>query len=157
MDSTTILRDAGLRVTKQRTAVIAALFAQPHASTQLVLDRVRHDVGSVSTQAIYDVLGTLTEHGVARRIQPAGSVPRYELRTGDNHHHLVCRECSEVVDIDCATGEAPCLDADDLQNQAPGFIIDEAEITFWGLCARCAPIRPEFQTDRTKHGGKHGN
>jgi Fur family ferric uptake transcriptional regulator len=103
-----------------------------------VIGAVRADVGQVSTQAVYDVLNTLTGHGIVRRIQPAGSTARYELRVGDNHHHLVCRGCGRVVDVDCATETAPCLDTSDLEVRAPGFVVDEAEVTFWGLCDTCS-------------------
>ncbi len=92
----------------------------------------------MSHQAVYDVLHTLADQGLVRRIQPAGSVARYELRVGDNHHHVVCRSCGDVVDIDCATGAAPCLDPSDLDVHAPGFELHEAEVTYWGLCATCA-------------------
>ena len=102
----------------------------------------------MSHQAVYDVLHTLVDQGLVRRIQPAGSVARYELRVGDNHHHVVCRSCGAVVDIDCAIGTAPCLDASDLDVRAPGFVMDEAEVTYWGLCAACAGST-EPQPDRT--------
>jgi Fur family ferric uptake transcriptional regulator len=133
------LRARGLRVTKQRVAVMTALSAAPHAGADAVLRRVRGDVGQVSTQAVYDVLNALTERGLVRRIQPAGSTARYELRVGDNHHHLVCRACGAVTDIDCATGSAPCLETSDLRVHSPGFVVDEAEVTFWGLCPDCSP------------------
>ena len=128
-----LLRDAGLRVTKPRLAVLGALAAHPHSGADAVLGVVRRQLGGVSTQAVYDVLNVLADRGLARRIQPAGSVARYELRSGDNHHHVVCRRCGVVGDVDCATGEAPCLDASDTQ----GFVIDEAEVTYWGLCPDC--------------------
>ena len=132
------LREHGLRVTKQRISVMSALASRPHSGADAVLSAVRADVGQVSTQAVYDVLNTLTGHGVVRRIQPAGSTARYELRVGDNHHHLVCRSCGRVVDVDCATETAPCLDTSDLEVRAPGFVVDEAEVTFWGLCDTCS-------------------
>ena len=143
----TVLRDRGLRVTKQRVAVISALTDAPHSGADAVLSWVRQEVGQVSTQAIYDVLNTLTDRGLARRIQPAGSSARYEMRVGDNHHHLVCRQCGAVTDIDCATETAPCLDAADLDQHAPGFVVDEAEVTFWGVCRTCAPATPTHDTD----------
>lgn len=136
-DHAATLRGQGLRVTKQRVAVMSALAAAPHSGADAVLGRVRDEVGQVSTQAVYDVLHVLTDRGLVRRIQPAGSSARYELRVGDNHHHLVCRSCGSVVDIDCATGEAPCLETRDLDVHAPGFVVDEAEVTFWGLCMSC--------------------
>jgi Fur family ferric uptake transcriptional regulator len=141
------LRDSGLRVTKQRVSVLTALAERPHSGADAVLRDVRRDVGQVSTQAIYDVLNTLTDRGLVRRIQPAGSSARYELRVGDNHHHLVCRRCGAVTDIDCATQTAPCLEAGDLDQHAPGFVIDEAEVTLWGVCATCSENQP---------GGQHG-
>ena len=132
-----LLRGAGLRVTQPRLAVMAALERRPHASADVVLAAVRES-RPVSHQAVYDVLHTLADLGLVRRIQPAGSVARYELRVGDNHHHVVCRGCGDVVDIDCATGTAPCLDPADLDVHAPGFVLDEAEVTYWGLCPGCA-------------------
>ena len=135
------LRERGLRVTKQRVAVMSTLALHPHSGADRVLAEVRATVGQVSVQAVYDVLNTLTERGLVRRIQPAGSTARYELRTGDNHHHLVCRGCGSVVDVDCATRTAPCLDATGLDRAAPGFVVDEAEVTFWGLCEACSRPR----------------
>jgi Fe2+ or Zn2+ uptake regulation protein len=128
-----LLRESGLRVTRPRLAVLGALAAHPHAGADTVLGAVRRDLGGVSTQAVYDVLNVLAERGLARRIQPAGSVARYELRSGDNHHHVVCRDFGAVSDVDCATGEAPCLDA----SETHGFVIDEAEVTYWGICPDC--------------------
>ena len=138
LDPTAVLRSSGLRVTKQRVAVISALAEAPHSGADAVLGRVRDEVGQVSTQAIYDVLNVLTDRGLVRRIQPAGSSARFELRVGDNHHHLVCRRCGAVADIDCATETAPCLEAADLDQHAPGFVVDEAEVTFWGVCSTCS-------------------
>ena len=132
------LREHGLRVTRQRISVMAALASRPHSGADAVLTAVRADMGQVSTQAVYDVLNTLTGRGIVRRIQPAGSTARYELRVGDNHHHLVCRGCGTVVDVDCATETAPCLDTSGLDARAPGFVVDEAEVTFWGLCDTCS-------------------
>lgn len=132
-----LLRAAGLRVTQPRLAVLGALEALPHAGADAVIAAVRESL-PVSTQAVYDVLNTLADKSVVRRIQPAGSVARYELRIGDNHHHLVCRSCGNVTDIDCATGSAPCLDPADLGTHAPGFAVDEAEVTYWGLCSDCS-------------------
>jgi Fe2+ or Zn2+ uptake regulation protein len=133
-----MLRQAGLRVTRPRLAVLAALRDAPHSGADAVLTAVRRDAGAVSTQAVYDVLNVLAGRDLVRRIQPAGSVARYELRIGDNHHHVVCRGCGAVSDVDCATGEAPCLDTtDDL-----GFVIDEAEVTYWGTCPDCQKPPP---------------
>jgi Fur family ferric uptake transcriptional regulator len=137
-DPAQCLREHGLRVTKQRISVMAALAATPHSGADAVIGAVRADVGQVSTQAVYDVLNTLTGRGLVRRIQPAGSSARYELRVGDNHHHLVCRGCGAVVDVDCVSGAAPCLDASEVDRHAPGFVVDEAEVTFWGLCGTCS-------------------
>lgn len=129
-----MLRDVGLRVTRPRLAVLAAVHDHPHTETESVIERVRRDSGPVSHQAVYDVLRALTDAGLLRRIQPAGSVARYEARVGDNHHHVVCRSCGEVVDVDCAVGEAPCLAAYD----DAGYQIDEAEVVYWGRCPDCA-------------------
>ena len=130
---TDALRDAGLRVTGPRVAVLRALAAHPHADTDTLAEAARADLGSVSTQAVYDVLRALTDSGLARRIEPAGSPARFEIRVGDNHHHVVCRHCGAITDVDCAVGERPCL----APSEAHGFVIDEAEITFWGLCPDC--------------------
>jgi len=132
-DRGTLLRAAGLRVTQPRLAVLEALAVRPHAGADTVLAAVRESL-PVSTQAVYDVLNILTARGVVRRIQPAGSVARYELRVGDNHHHVVCRSCGVVADVDCAVGVRPCLHASDTH----GFVIDEAEVTYWGLCPACS-------------------
>jgi Fur family transcriptional regulator, stress-responsive regulator len=129
-----MLRSAGLRVTRPRLAVLAAVHGSPHADTDSLIETVRRDSGPVSHQAVYDVLRTLTEVGLVRRFQPEGSVARYETRTGDNHHHLVCRSCGAIVDVDCAVGEAPCLTASD----AAGYAIEEAEVVYWGRCPDCA-------------------
>jgi Fur family ferric uptake transcriptional regulator len=131
-----LLRESELRVTRPRLAVLEVLDAHPHIDTDAVIDRVRTDHLEVSHQAVYDVLRAFTTAGLVRRIEPAGSAARYELRVGDNHHHLVCRSCGTVADVDCAVGDAPCLTASDDQ----GFAIDEAEVVYWGLCPDCAPI-----------------
>ena len=158
-----MLRDAGLRVTQPRLAVMAALERHPHAGADVILSAVRQ-TRPVSHQAVYDVLHTLADLGLVRRIQPAGSVARYELRVGDNHHHVVCRSCGDVVDIDCATGSAPCLDPSELDVHAPGFVLHEAEVTYWGLCAACAgttepqpdlTARPRTETSRTTEKRKN--
>ncbi|PUA81234.1 Fur family transcriptional regulator [Nocardioides currus] len=128
-----LLRGAGLRVTQPRLAVLRAVGDAPHADTATVLGAVRAELASVSHQAVYDVLDALTRSGLVRRIQPAGSVARYELRVGDNHHHVVCRSCGAVADVDCAVGARPCLDASDTH----GFVVDEAEVTYWGTCPAC--------------------
>jgi Fur family ferric uptake transcriptional regulator len=133
-----LLRDAGLRATRPRVAALTAVYEHPHADTGSIIGVVREDLGDVSTQAVYDVLGALTTVGLVRRIEPAGSVARYESRVGDNHHHVVCRSCGSIADVDCAVGDAPCLTASDAQ----GFTIDEAEVTYWGLCPDCSPAQP---------------
>lgn len=129
-----MLRDAALRVTRPRVAVLTAVHGHPHADTDTVIRSVRTDLPDVSHQTVYDALNALTAAGLVRRIQPSGSVARYESRVGDNHHHVVCRVCGVIADVDCAVGEAPCLTAsDDL-----GFAIDEAEVIYWGVCPDCA-------------------
>jgi Fe2+ or Zn2+ uptake regulation protein len=134
-DLARMLREVGLRVTRPRTAVLSAVHEHPHADTDSILGFVRRDHGDVSHQAVYDVLRALTATGLLRRIQPTGSLARYEARVGDNHHHLVCRSCGAIVDVDCAVGEAPCLTAGD----AAGYAIDEAEVIYWGRCPDCMP------------------
>jgi Fe2+ or Zn2+ uptake regulation protein len=129
-----LLRGASLRVTRPRVAVLAAVYGHPHADTSSILDAVRERLGEVSQQAVYDVLGALTEAGLVRRIHPPGSVARYESRVGDNHHHVVCRACGVIEDVDCVVGAAPCLTAAD----HTGYVIDEAEVVFHGLCPACA-------------------
>jgi len=129
-----MLRGATLRVTRPRLAVLTAVHDHPHADTDSIIGVVRKDVGEVSHQAVYDVLRALTVAGLVRRIQPSGSVARYESRTGDNHHHIVCRSCGVVADVDCAVGTTPCLTASDDH----GFAIDEAEVVYWGLCPDCS-------------------
>ena len=133
-----LLRGAGLRVTRPRLAVLAAVRAQPHTDTDAVLRTVRAELGSVSHQAVYDVLRALTTAGLVRRIEPAGSVARYEARVGDNHHHVVCRTCGAIADVDCAVGEAPCLTASDEH----GYAVDEAEVVYWGRCPACLTAAP---------------
>jgi Fur family transcriptional regulator, stress-responsive regulator len=128
------LRVADLRVTRPRLAVLEAVEANPHADTDTIFGAVRAELPEVSRQAVYDVLAALTGVGLLRRIQPSGSVARYESRVGDNHHHIVCRSCGVIADVDCAVGEAPCLTASD-QN---GFVLDEAEVIYWGLCPDCS-------------------
>jgi Fur family ferric uptake transcriptional regulator len=130
-----MLRSVGLRVTRPRVAVLTAVHAHPHADTDSIIGFIREDLPDVSHQAVYDSLHTLTTTGLVRRIQPAGSVARYESRVGDNHHHVVCRSCGDISDVDCAVGEAPCLIASDDR----GFTIDEAEVVYWGLCPACHP------------------
>jgi Fur family transcriptional regulator, stress-responsive regulator len=132
-----LLRGASLRVTRPRLAVLTAVHDAPHADTETLIGAVRARLGEVSHQAVYDVLRALTAAGLVRRIQPTGSVARYEARVGDNHHHVVCRSCGVIADADCAVGEAPCLTTSDDH----GFAIDEAEVIYWGWCPACAHRR----------------
>jgi len=129
-----MLRGASLRVTRPRVAVLAAVHDHPHADTSSIIGLVHEELGGVSPQAVYDVLQALTDARLVRRIEPPGSVVRYESRVGDNHHHVVCRSCGAIADVDCAVGDAPCLTAADHH----GFVIDEAEVVYRGLCPACA-------------------
>ncbi|MDT0203600.1 Fur family transcriptional regulator [Nocardioides sp. AE5] len=135
IDTHQMLRDKSLRVTRPRTAVLRAVAGNPHADADTVARHARAELGTVSTQAVYDVLRVLTETGIVRRIEPAGSPARFELRVGDNHHHVICRGCGRIADVDCAVGHTPCLTASD----SHGFEIDEAEVTYWGICPSCRP------------------
>jgi Fur family transcriptional regulator, stress-responsive regulator len=137
-----ILREAALRVTRPRIAVLTAVHDHPHADTDSIIDVARANLGDVSHQAVYDVLRALTAAGLVRRIQPMGSVARYESRTGDNHHHVVCRSCGAIADADCAVGTAPCLTASDDH----GFEIGEAEVIYWGRCPECAAATSAART-----------
>jgi Fur family transcriptional regulator, stress-responsive regulator len=128
------LRGSDLRVTRPRLAVLTAVHEHPHADTDTIISAAREQLGEVSTQAVYDVLRALTTAGLVRRIEPAGSVARYESRVADNHHHVVCRSCGVIADVDCAVGDVPCLTASDDR----GFVIDEAEVTYWGVCPSCS-------------------
>jgi Fur family ferric uptake transcriptional regulator len=130
-----LLRGAALRVTRPRLAVLNAVHAHPHADTDSIIQASRRDLPEVSHQAVYDVLRALTDAGLVRRIQPSGSVARYEARVGDNHHHVVCRSCGMIADVDCAIGAAPCLTLSDDH----GFSVDEAEVIYWGRCPDCTP------------------
>ena len=134
MDVEQLLRGAALRVTRPRVAVLTAVHEHPHADTDSIIGVAREDLGEVSHQAVYDVLRALTAAGLVRRIQPSGSVARYESRVGDNHHHVVCRSCGFLADVDCAASTTPCLTASDDH----GFAIDEAEVIHWGLCLDCS-------------------
>lgn len=135
-----LLREHGLQVTAQRLAVLGAVANHPHGTADDVAEEVRSEIGAISRQAVYDALGILADTGLIRRIQPAGSPARFEDRVDDNHHHLVCRTCGQMVDVDCAVGETPCLTAHD----DAGYSIDEAEVVYWGLCPAC-------QTAATAH------
>lgn len=135
-DPASQLRIRDIPVTAQRLAVMRAVSRQPHATADAIAEDVRGEIGAISRQAVYNVLGLLSEKGLLRRIQPAGSPARYEARVGDNHHHLVCRRCGKTVDVDCAVGHAPCLHAID----DAGFRIDEAEVVYWGTCPDCLKV-----------------
>lgn len=138
VDYERLLRSVDLRVTRPRLAGLAAIYDNPHADTGSLIESIREELGEVSPQGVYDVLRALTDAGLVRRIEPAGSVARYESRVGDNHHHVVCRSCGVIADVDCATGEAPCLTAADDH----GFSIDEAEVIYWGVCPDCSANNP---------------
>jgi Fur family ferric uptake transcriptional regulator len=138
-DRADLLRGRGLRVTAQRLAVLRAVADEPHVTADIVAETVRAEIGSISGQAVYDALGVLVDADLVRRIQPAGSPARFEARVGDNHHHVICRLCGRMADVDCAVGETPCLTAvDDM-----GYQIDEAEVIYWGRCPTCATATPE--------------
>jgi Fe2+ or Zn2+ uptake regulation protein len=145
VDQAALLRRHGVQVTAQRVAVLRAVSARPHSTAADIDEVVRAEIGSVSLQAVYDALGTLTEEGIVRRIQPAGSPARYEDRVGDNHHHVICRSCGRMVDTDCAAGYSPCLTAAD----DSGYEIDEAEVIYWGRCPECrTPAKNQQEDDR---------
>lgn len=133
-DLPSALRAVGLRVTRPRLAVLDVVHDHPHLDTEAVIRLVRGRLGAVSHQAVYDVLRALTQAGLLRRIQPAGATARYEARVGDNHHHVVCRSCGAIADVDCAVGHAPCLTA----SESHGFVVEEAEVVYWGTCPDCA-------------------
>ena len=141
-----LLRGAALRVTRPRLAVLSAVYEHPHADTDSLIGVVRGDLGDVSHQAVYDVLRALTSAGLVRRIEPSGSVARYESRVADNHHHIVCRSCGAIADVDCAVGLAPCLTA----SEDHGYLIDEAEVVYWGLCPACS------SASSTERSADHG-
>ena len=141
------LHTAGLRPTAIRVAVLGAVEESPHAGAQHIVSAVQEELGSASRQAVYDALDQLLAVRLIRRIEPAGSPSRYELRVGDNHHHVVCRRCGSASDVDCAVGDAPCLEP----SQTHGFVLDEAEVTFWGLCPQCQ--EQEVQTTMEEQDG----
>ena len=142
-----LLREHGIYVTAQRLAVLDTVGAQPHATADDVLHGVRDQIGAISRQSVYDTLNTLSDLGLLRRIQPSGSAARYETRAGDNHHHVVCRECGRVGDVDCAVGKRPCLNASDTH----GFDIDEAEVVYWGRCPTCREHATSAGSESTTH------
>jgi Fur family ferric uptake transcriptional regulator len=138
-DPANLLREHSVQVTAQRLAVLRAVSSQPHCTADDVVKDVRAEIGAISRQAVYDALGILSEKGIIRRIQPAGSPARYEDRVGDNHHHLICRTCNRLADVDCAVGDTPCLTASD----DSGYQIDEAEVVYWGTCPECLAAIPD--------------
>ena len=144
------LRQLGFKVTAQRLAVMRALAGRPHLTADEVVEVVRADIGTISRRAVYDAVTVLADMGLLRRIQPAGSAARYEDRVGDNHHHLICRTCGRMVDVDCATGAAPCLTAADDE----GYAIDEAEVVFWGRCPDCVAAERPTATSHPKEPAK---
>lgn len=143
IDPVGLLRERGLQVTAQRLAVLRAVTAHPHATADEVAERARGDIGAISRQSVYDALNALAEAGVIRRIQPVGSPSRFEGRVADNHHHVVCRDCGRLADVDCAVGYTPCLTASDDR----GFEIDEAEVVYWGRCPECASVMSMHHED----------
>ena len=144
-----LLRQRGLYVTAQRLAVLRAVSRTPHVTAEVVAESVRREIGSVSTQAVYDALTALTDRGLLRRIRPADSPARYEDRVGDNHHHLICRVCERIVDVECAVGDAPCLTVvEDF-----GYEVDEAEVIYWGRCPDCVAARPATGDERSIQKG----
>ena len=155
-DPTDVLRQRGIQITAQRLAVLRAVSRQPHITAEAVAQMARSEIGAISLQSVYDALAVLVAEGLIRRIQPAGSPARFEDRVGDNHHHLICRICGRVVDIDCAIGSAPCLEALDDK----GYEIDEAEVAYWGRCPDClAELRArsrktsrKSRKKRSRHG-----
>lgn len=146
--SVELLREHGVTVTAQRVAVLTAVSRLPHSTADEVAESARREIGSISRQSVYDALGVIVEAGLVRRIQPIGSPARYEDRVGDNHHHVICRECGTLADVDCAVGSAPCLTASDDR----GFVIDEADVAYWGRCPECQPEFDQRITGRGQNG-----
>lgn len=140
-----LLREHGLQVTAQRLAVLRAVAGHPHITADAVAEAARAEIGSISRQSVYDALGTLVDAGLIQRIQPVGSAARYEDRVGDNHHHVICRVCGSVVDVDCAVGETPCLTA----SNDMGYEIDQAEVAYWGRCPDCRSLDDPKNVRRT--------
>jgi Fe2+ or Zn2+ uptake regulation protein len=147
-DPADLLREHGLPITAQRLAVLRAVSGRPHGTADAIAEDVRAEIGTISRQAVYNVLGVLAEKNLIRRIQPAGSPARYEDRVGDNHHHVICRTCGKMSDVDCAVGETPCLTAAD----DSGFQIDEAEVIYWGICPACLAATPALAGGRNEKG-----
>lgn len=144
------LRSAALRVTRPRVAVLEAVHDNPHSDTETIFGVVRARSADVSRQTVYDVLNALTAVGLVRRIQPSGSVARYESRVGDNHHHVVCRSCGVIEDVDCAVGATPCLTPSDIDGLLDGYVLDEAEVIYWGLCPDCSSSPELTETSRSQ-------
>jgi Fur family transcriptional regulator, stress-responsive regulator len=149
-DAAALLRERGIQVTAQRLAVLRAVSSQPHITADAVAEVVRTEIGAISLQSVYDALGLLVSERLIRRIQPSGSPARYEDRIGDNHHHLICRICGRVVDVDCAVGATPCLTPSDDR----GYEIDEAEVAYWGRCPDCLD-QSRSPTDAQHHSRSH--
>jgi Fur family ferric uptake transcriptional regulator len=148
VDDGAVLRQHGLQVTAQRLAVLRAVSERPHRTADEIYTVVRAEIGAISRQAVYDALAAFTDKGVVRRIQPAGSPARYEDRVGDNHHHLICRTCNRMIDVDCAVGDTPCLTPAD----AGGYVVDEAEVIYWGRCPECiATSGPSQREEKERH------
>jgi Fur family ferric uptake transcriptional regulator len=145
-DPASLLRKHGVHVTAQRLAVLRAVLGHPHCTAEEATEHIRAEIGTISRQAVYDALGTLSDHGLIRRIEPAGSPALYECRVGDNHHHLICRICGKTADVDCAIGNAPCLTPSD----AAGYQIDEAEVIFWGKCPECVAANQQSADARAR-------
>jgi Fur family ferric uptake transcriptional regulator len=154
-DPAVILREHGLSVTAQRLAVLRAVSGRPHGTADAIAEDVRAEIGVISRQAVYNALGTLAETGLIRRIQPAGSPALYEDRVGDNHHHVICRTCGKTDDVDCAVGEAPCLNT--TAASGTGFQIDEAEVIYWGTCPECLAVRSAAGGQSSDKTNPHGN
>lgn len=144
-DPAELLRQHGIQITAQRLAVMRAVASRPHLTAEAVAEGVRREIGAISLQSVYDALAVLVTEGLVRRIQPAGSPARFENRVGDNHHHLICRACGKVVDVDCAVGDTPCLTALDDQ----GYEVDEAEVVYWGRCPKCRPTSQSTKKRKT--------
>jgi Fur family transcriptional regulator, stress-responsive regulator len=156
IDPSDLLRRHGIQVTAQRLAVLRAVASEPHITADAVAEAVRGEIGAISLQSVYDALGVLVTEGLVRRIQPAGSPARFEDRVGDNHHHLICRGCGRVVDVDCAVGKAPCLTAHDDN----GYQIDEAEVAYWGRCPDCqgkSKVAPHLSSRRANANASRGS
>jgi Fur family ferric uptake transcriptional regulator len=146
VDNDALLRCHDLQVTAQRLAVLRAVSDRPHLAADDIVEAVRAEIGAISRQAVYDALAVFTDKNLLRRIQPAGSSARYENRVGDNHHHVICRTCNKMADVDCAVGSVPCLRAAD----SAGYEIDEAEVIYWGRCPECVAAANEQRTNKGK-------